>query len=301
MSTASLGTRVWRNKHFYLFVSPFFVSFALFGLYPLLASLHYSTLDWDGIGVPREIGLANYRRLAGDSQFWQAILNTLLIFAFHVPVMLVLSFLLAVCLNGPVTRFRALFRASIFVPVVTPVVVVAIVFSLIYQPSAGLLNWFLRALLEPFAPAFTGLAWRDNGYLFRVSVSILLIWRWTGYNMVLMLAGLQGIPHEVYEAARIDGASRWQILTRVTLPLMWPTFVFCGIMSLLGTFYAFDEIFMLVTDGSRVQGRNIGLLLFEESFMKFNFGYASAMAYTVAAMIIAVSVLILRVTRKAAA
>ena len=168
----------------------------------------------------------------------------------------------------------------------TPIVVVAIVFKIFSAYDTGLFNWALG--LVGIGP----IGWQQSPFWTRISIAMLLVWRWTGYNMIFMLAGLQGISADVYEAAKIDGASRAQTLWRVTLPLMRPTFVFCTIMSLLGTVYLFEEVLLVDANGS---ARNIGVLLFNNSFGFFKFGYASAMAYVVAVVVFALTLLVRRV------
>jgi ABC-type sugar transport system permease subunit len=288
----SLGQQIRRHWPFYLFVSPFFLSFAVFGLWPLLFSFYLSFVAWDGLTTPRWVGLANYQTLAGDAIFRATIWNTVVLFVLYVPIMLLGAFVFAVLLNGPVTRARGFFRAALFIPCITPMVVVAIVFGLMYGFEKGILNWMIRSTAGLFALETAGVPWRESEQVSKISVAILLVWRWTGYNMILMLAGLQGIPHEVYEAARIDGASRWQTLLRITLPLMRPTFLFCAITSLLGTVYMFDEIFVLTGGGPGTSSLNIGVYLFQTSFNDFKFGYASAMAYTVASVVFALTMLV---------
>lgn len=284
-SEQPLATRVWRARHFYFFVAPFFVSFAILGLWPLLFSLYLAFVKWDGLTPMVNVGLGNFATLWDDEQFWRSIWNTVVLFAMYVPPMLVLAFLLAVALNGPVTRFRAFFRAAVFLPCVTPIVVVAIVFSIFCTYDNGLFNYLLDKVGLP------KVGWQQDPLWTRVTIAILLVWRWTGYNMVFMLAGLQGIGTDVYEAARIDGASRWQTLTRVTLPLMRPTFIFCAVMSLLGTVYMFEEVLLVDRNGG---AQNLGVLLFNNSFSYFKFGYASAMAYVVAVVVFALTVLVRR-------
>ena len=287
----SLASRVYRNRHFYFFISPFFISFAILGFYPLLFSLYLAFFKWDGLTDKAFVGFGNFRTLWSDTTFWDALRNTALLGFLYVPPMLVLAFLLAVALNGPITRLRGFFRAAVFLPCVTPVVVISIVFIIFTSRDAGLFNWLLAKI--HLAPV----DWRGSPLATRVTIAILLVWRWTGYNMIFMLAGLQGISGDVYEAARIDGASRWQMVTRVTLPLMRSTFVFCTIMSLLGTVYMFEEVLLVDLNGS---ARNLGVLLFQNSFQSFKFGYASAMAYVVAAIVFTLTMIVRRVQREEA-
>ena len=305
ISEETLATRVYRHRHFYYFVSPFFISFAILGLWPLIFSLYLAFVRWDGLTPAVRVGLGNFGALWGDAQFWSAIANTFYLFVLYVPPMLILAFLLAVALNGPITRFRSFFRAAVFLPCVTPIVVVSIVFTIFCTYDNGLFNYLLTRLgkawywlhgrdLALVKDQFK-IGWQQEAGWTRVTIAILLVWRWTGYNMIFMLAGLQGISEDVYEAARIDGASRWQTLSRITLPLMGPTFVFCTIMSLLGTVYMFEEVLLVDKNGS---ANNIGVLLFNNSFSYFKFGYASAMAYVVAVVVFTLTMIVRRFQRE---
>ncbi|HPO13270.1 MAG TPA: sugar ABC transporter permease [Candidatus Hydrogenedentes bacterium] len=283
--------RIWRHRHFYAFISPFFVLFAVFGLYPLLFSLYLSFVQWDGLTPMQWVGLSNFRNMIHDEIFFTSLWNTLIIGLMYIPPMFIGAFLFAVLLNSSWLKLRGLFRAALFLPVVTPMVVVAIVFTLLYGQEAGFLNWLAGKLgMGPFP-------WLVSENWSKPSVSVLLVWRWTGYNMVLMLAGLQGISTEYYEAARIDGANALQRMWYITLPLMRPVFVFCSIMSLIGTVYMFDEVFVLTQGGPGSSSTNFGLYLFNTSFTDFRFGYASCIAYTVAFFVFMASLLILRIRR----
>ena len=295
-----LWKRLWRHRHFYLFISPFFLLFAVFGLYPLLFSLYLGFVKWDGLTDSVFVGFENFKTLFLDDAFYVALWNTVVIGALHVPPMFVLAFLFAHVLNARGLRLRAFFRVSVFLPCVTPMVVIAIVFSLLYSSEAGLFNFLLKTLtaLLPWGP-IPPIPWIESEAWSKIAVSILLVWRWTGYNMVLMLAGLQGIPGQYYEAATIDGATRWQQMWRITLPIMRPTFVFCGIMSLIGTVYMFDEVFVLTRGGPGMSSTNFGLYLFNLAFTDFRFGYASSAAYTVALVVFVLSLGILRWRRPA--
>lgn len=299
LTAAPPGRDIWRrvkrNRHFYLFVAPFFLLFAVFGLYPLLFSLALSFVKWDGLTEMKWVGLGNFQLMLDDEILLASLWNTLIIGLLYVPPMLVLAFLLAVGLNASWMRARAFFRASIFLPCVTPMVVIAIVFGLLLSSERGLLNQFLVAAgLEP-------VPWLDSTAWSKVSVALLVMWRWTGYNMVLMLAGLQGIPADNYEAAAVDGAGRLRQLWHVTLPLMRPTFLFCFILSLIGTVYMFDEVFVLTRGGPGTSSTNFGLYLFNVSFTDFRFGYASCVAYTVSFGVIIVSLVINRVRQRSGA
>jgi ABC-type sugar transport system permease subunit len=274
-----------------LFISPFFVLFGIFGLYPLLFSFYLSFTRWDGLTELTWAGLGNFANLIHDEVFFTSLWNTFAIGVLYVPPMFIGAFIFAIILNTTWLKFRAFFRAALFMPVVTPMVVVAIVFILLYGQEAGLINYLAARMgLQP-------IPWLVSEQWSKPAIALLLVWRWTGYNMVLMLAGLQGISHEYYEAARIEGAGAFQRMWHITLPLMRPIFIFCSIMSLIGTVYMFDEVFVLTQGGPGTSSTNFGLYLFNVSFVDFKFGYASCMAYTVAFFVFITSLFILRLRR----
>ncbi len=287
-----------RNRHFYLFISPFFILFAVFGLYPLLFSFYLSFTRWDGLTPRAWVGMDNFALMLDDEVLAASLWNTLIIGLLYIPVMLFLAFVFANILHLRWLRLRALFRTAVFIPCVTPMVVIALVFGLIFSSEKGVLN-FLLAQLGKYVPAldFGPVQWLTSEQWSKVSVALLVLWRWTGYNMVLMLAGLQGIPDEYFEAATTEGASALQRIRHITIPLMRPTFLFCAILSLLGTIYMFDEVFVMTRGGPGLSSTNFGLYLFNKSFVDFRFGYASCMAYSVAAGVFLITLMAQRFNR----
>jgi len=283
-----LAMRCWQNRHFYIFTSPFYILFAVFGLYPLLYSFYLSFTEWDGFVPVKWVGFDNLRQILVDDTFWNSLWNTLVLGLLYVPPMLLGAFVFAVFLNTSWLKLRGVYRAAFFLPVVTPMVVVALIFGLLFDVEKGLLNYALGMIGLGPVPWLTSESWS------KPSIAILLVWRWTGYNMVLMLAGLQGISKEYYESARIDGASVAGQMWYITLPLMRPVFVFCGIMSLIGTVYMFDEMFVMTQGGPGRSTTNFGLYLFDTSFDDFKFGYASCLAYCVAIVVFVVSMVVMR-------
>lgn len=296
----ALSIRLWNNRQFYYFISPFFILFAIFGLYPLLFSLYLSFVKWDGLTDGVFVGLENFVTLFQDEAFYTSLWNTFVIGALHIPPMFILAFLFANILNSPKVRFRAWFRAALFLPCVTPMVVIAIVFQLLFSTESGLINFVLVGLTSvlPWGP-LDPIPWLESETWSKIALSVLLVWRWTGYNMILMLAGLQGIPKEYYEASMLDGANRRQQMMLITLPLLRPTIIFCSIMSLIGTVYMFDEVFVLTGGGPGMSSTNFGVYLFNVAFTDFRFGYASSAAYTVALVVFLISLGILRWRRPA--
>ncbi len=296
---SSTWQQLWKYRHFYLFVSPFFILFSIFGLYPLLFSLFLSFTKWDGITAIHWAGLYNFQLMIHDELLWRSLWNTLVIGLLYIPPMLILAFLFAQILNSQWLKFKSLYRAAFFLPAVTPMVVIAVVFSLIFSSERGVLNYLLLGfnhVLPIFH--FKAIHWLDSENWSKVSVAILVVWRWTGYNMVLMLAGLQAIPIDYYEAAQLDGASPLQSMRHVTWPLLQPVFRFCLLLSLLGTLYMFDEVFVLTNGGPGTSSTNFGLYLFNLSFTDFKFGYASCVAYSVAIFVFGASLAINRLNRR---
>jgi len=296
----TLLSKIWQYRHFYLFISPFFILFAVFGLYPLVFSLYLSFVEWDGLGARKWVGLSNFTNMFYDDIFFRSLWNTIVIGIMHIPPMFIGAFLFALLLNASWLKFRGLFRAAFFLPCVTPMVVIAIVFGLLYGQDTGFLNYLITQIGALFPRLhLKPVPWLVSEQWSKPSIAVLLVWRWTGYNMVLMLAGLQGISQEYYEAAKIDGAGVLQRMWYITLPLMRPIFVFCGIMSLIGTVFMFDEVFVLTQGGPGISSTNFGLYLFNTSFNDFRFGRASSMAYTVALLVLILSLVILKFRKSA--
>jgi len=252
-------------------------------------------MKWDGLTEQKFVGLTNFVTLLQDDAFFTSIWNTIVMGLLHIPPMFILAFIFANILNSPKLKLRAFFRTALFIPCITPMVVVAIVFGILFSTESGLINFVLVSFngILPGSP-IPRIEWLESEAWSKIAVSILLIWRWTGYNMVLMLAGMQGIPDEYYEAARIDGANKWQRAMQITIPMLRPTIVFCSIMSLIGTFYMFDEVFVLTKGGPGMSSTNFGVYLFNVAFSDFRFGYASSAAYFVAVFVFIVSLGILK-------
>ena len=284
MSPLSQWEKMRRYRHFYIFVSPFFILFAVFGALPLVFSFGISFADWDGLTKIHWIGMGNFAELASDDMLRTVLWNTVEIGLLYIPPMLILAFLLAQMLNAQWLRLKGFFRAAVFLPCVTPMVVIAIVFGLLFSPARGVLNYGLSFLHVRAVPWLTSEQWS------KVSVAILVVWRWTGYNMILMLAALQGIPKDYYEAAAIDGANGLRRTIHITLPLMKPIFRLCLLLSAIGTLYMFDEPFVLTAGGPGISSTTFGIYLFSLAFDDFHFGYASCVAYTVAIVVFVATV-----------
>jgi ABC-type sugar transport system permease subunit len=288
--TARPRDRWWRRAAPYVFVSPFYLIFLAFGLLPIVFSLGVSLYDWRGTTPGAFVGATNYQVLLQDPAFYRALRNTVFVWLGSVPPMIVLALVFAVLLNSQRVRFRGFFRTVYFLPVVTSLVITGLIFKFLFNPNFGLAN----RLLEPFGIASTNML-ADPTWMKPVLI-LALLWRWTGNDMVIMLAGLQSIPGDLYEAARVDGASGPQMFWHITVPLMRPVILFDAIISTIGTFNLFAEPFVLFgQDGGIGQaGLVTGTLLYQNAFVYFKFGYGAALAWVLALIIFTLSMLQLK-------
>ncbi len=264
-----------KNLTPYLFLSPFFLFFAIFWIWPIFYSFGLSfintrrrpwTLDWD----------FNWARLISDDFFWQALKNTFIILLGQVPLMLALALALAIALNSDLLRVKGFFRFAFFAPLVLGAAPYSAVFRLIFNADFGVLNYFLGFFGIP------SVVWLFEATPAIVTIIIALTWRWTGYNAVIILAGLQSIPTSLYEAANIDGANGWQQFRNITLPLLRPVLLFTFVLSTIGTMQLFTEPWLITTTGPGGATETLVTYLYKQGFRSFNFGYASAIGYTVA-------------------
>jgi ABC-type sugar transport system permease subunit len=275
------GRRVWRHRYAYLFVSPFFVLFAIFFLYPIGYSFWLSFRDWSLVGPARSVGLQNYRDLLHDQIFWQSMTNAGLLFLIYVPAMTFLALVLAVLLNSRYVRLQGIFRTIIFLPyVMSGTVAAAYTFQLLLDRDAGYANRLLHFVGVSPVP------WLDDIWWARVSVGLLVLWGWLGYNMLIMLAGLQAIPPELSEAARVDGAGPVRIFFKITVPLLRPVIVFAVTLSIIGTFSLFTEPFVLTQGGPANATTTPVVQIWNNTFSYLRVGYSAAMSYVFLAIIV---------------
>ncbi|KQX45780.1 carbohydrate ABC transporter permease [Paenibacillus sp. Root444D2] len=260
----------------YLMISPFYILFIVFGLFPILFSLYLAFHSWDGLGPMEFVGLRNFRNLlTDDPDFWKSVGNTFVIWFFSTLPQLFLALVVAFLLNAAFVRFKDFYRAVYFLPNITSIVAVAIIFGSFFGSQFGLINGLLQVVGLP------RIEWINDPFWVKVAVSVMVIWRWTGYNAIIYLAGLQSIPHDLYEAATIDGASRKQQFFSITLPLLKPIILFTVILSTIGGMQLFTEPLILVgnTGGATKGGLTLVLYLYNQAFGNQLFGYASAIAW----------------------
>lgn len=258
----------------YIFVLPAVVLFLAFTVYPIIASFLLS-FQTRVSGVLSFSGFENYIRLFSDPIFYKALGNTFIILIVQVPVMLFFSLILAVFLNSKLLQMRGFYRVSFFTPAVTSLVAASIIFILLLNSDYGLINYILISI------GLGKVNWLTNAFWAKVSLIIVTTWRWTGYNMVILLAGLQNIPNDLYEAASIDGASSLKKFFHITIPQLKPVLLFCFILSTIGTFQLFDEPYNLTAGGPNNATLTITYYLYNQGFGFFDFGYASAIAYVI--------------------
>jgi len=278
-----------RHGAAYLFISPFFILYTAFGLYPVIYSFLLSFHNWSGVGPWEFVGFENYRQyIFHEPVFRKSLVNTVYYWIGQVPAMTLLALILAVIMNQRTLRLRGLFRTVYVLPYVTSVVSITIIFSNLFDDQVGWINFMLNSLGLPKIPWLRSTDWS------KVSVILLVVWKWVGYNMLIMLAGLQSLPNEIYEVATIDGAGPVRRFTAITLPLMRPVVMFVAIMSTIGTFNTFAEPYLLTAGGPQYSSTTPAIVLYSTAFLYGRFGAASAISFIMAALIIAASVLQIR-------
>jgi ABC-type sugar transport system permease subunit len=290
-ATAPVQRIRWNKLAPYLFIAPFFIIFAVFGLFPIIYSGYISLHEWTGLNPPTYIGLRNYTNLFQDRDFLTALGNTALLLLVSGPLTIGGGLVLAVVLNNKLVRFRNLFRTIFYLPLVVSLVVAAQVFNLMLGNPFGLVNEGLARI------GLERINFLNEPRLTLVVLVALITWKYIGNDLVIMLAGLQSIPAELNEAAIVDGASAVQIFWYITVPLMRPVILFDVVLSTISTFSIFAEPYTLfgTTGGVNQSGLVTGLLLYRTSFTFFKFGYGSAIAYVLGIIIFILSLIQLRV------
>lgn len=294
--------RVWReikkNKVAYAYIAPFFILFAIFGIFPLVSGFYISFFRWDGISDMHFVGVQNYINLFKDSLFWKALKNTLFIGVIaHIPILLG-GLTLAYILNSKIVKGENIFKTIYFMPMVTSSVAITIIFQNLFGNNYGLINYILSLFGQEPVNWLGG-----DGALIKVAVIVMFAWKWVGWNMVIYLAGMQGISRDIYEAAEIDGASHTKILFKILIPLLKPIIVFTVIQSSIGMFNLFTEPFIL-TNSSWTGGQNNGgltlmMYLLNKAPQGGNsYGYASSVAYIITLMIIIISIFVTKLTEE---
>ena len=262
----------------WLFAGPALLVIALFFGVPVLAALALSVTDFDiyalaDIGNLRFVGLGNYIALLQNPLFWKALGNTFYFVLVGVPLSIAASLGAALLLHARVARLRPFFRTALFAPVVTTVVAVAVIWRYLFHTQYGMVNWGLSSLgIDP-------IDWLGDPAWAMPTIILFAVWKNFGYNMIIFLAGLQAIPEDLYEAARIDGASGWRQFRHVTLPMLGPVLLLVGILTMAGYFQMFAEPYVMTQGGPLQSTVSVLYLMYEEGFKWWNLGNASAVAF----------------------
>jgi lactose/L-arabinose transport system permease protein len=271
----------------YLFLAPFLTAFAIFWAWPIVYSLYLSFVN-TRVRPWTFDPWFNWGRLINDTTFWLALGNTMTILAVQVPLMLTLAVALAMAFDSDLLKLKGFYRFAFFAPLVLGAVPYSAVFRLIFNADFGVLNYGLASLGLP------SVRWLFESTPAMVTIMIAMTWRWTGYNAIILLSGLQSIPRALYEAARIDGAGAWAQFWHITLPLLRPVLLFTFVLSTIGTLQLFTEPFLITNTGPGGATETLVTYLYKQGFRNFNFGYASAIAYTVAIIAALFSVIQIR-------
>ena len=268
----------------YLLVSPYILFAMVFVLFPVLFCFFLTFQKWNIISPMHFIGIDNYTRLIHDRLFWKAIANTLKFLSLHIPLQLVVSLLLAQFLNQQI-RARSFFRASFFLPVIVSGVVVTILWQQLFGFDAGIFN---RALASIGLPK---VGWLVNPDMAIYSIAIMATWKNVGLYVILFLVGLQTVPPQYYEAAKLEGANRWQQFYHITLPMINPTIFMVVVLSTIGGFSLFIEPYIMTGGGPLNQTISAVLYIYKQAFQYYNMGYSTTLGFFYAIMIMTVVVL----------
>jgi multiple sugar transport system permease protein len=278
------------------FVAPALLVIAVFFFVPVLAALALSLTDFDIYALAdrrnlRLVGLGNYAQLLQTPLFWQAFGNTLYFVIVGVPLSIAVSFGAALLLHSPLVRFRGFYRTALFAPVVTTLVAVAVVWRYLFNPVNGWLNYALgRVGIPP-------VDWLGDPHWAMPAIIVFAVWKNFGYNMVILLAGLQSIPPPLYEAAQVDGASAWRQFRHITLPMLAPIVAMVNILTVAGYLQLFAEPYVMTQGGPMQSTVSVLYFMYEEGFKWWNLGSASAVAFILFLFIFAVTALQLRLSR----
>ena len=270
------------------FAAPALLVIVVFFFLPVVAALALSVTDFDiyalaDIGNLRFVAFDNYVGLLHNPLFWKTLGNTLYFVIVGVPLSIAVSLGAAVLLHSKLGRFKGFYRTAFFAPVVTTVVAVAVIWRYLFHTRYGLVNWGLSSIgIEP-------IDWLGDPHWAMPTIILFAVWKNFGYNMIIFLAGLQSIPEDLYEAARIDGAGAWRQFRHVTLPMLGPVLLLVGILTMSGYFQLFAEPYVMTQGGPLESTKSVLYLMYDEGFKWWNLGNASAVAFLLFVLMVAVT------------
>jgi len=281
----------------FLFLTPAVVILSIFFFAPVIAGFALSVTDFDlytlgDVHNLRFVALRNYRELVVNPIFWTAFVNTMYFALVGGPLCVAVSLFAAILVNSKLTRWKALFRTVYFAPVVTTLVAVSVVFKYLYHPRFGIINLALGAMHLPQPD------WLGDPHFAMPAIILLSVWKGFGYTMIIFIAGLQNIPEELYEAARLDGAGAWGQFRHVTLPMLGPTFLFVGIVVAIGQLQIFAEPYVMTGGGPLNKTLTIVMMMYQQGFKFWRMGYAAAVAFILFLVIGAATLLQMKLGEK---
>jgi len=281
----------------WLFITPAMIVLGLFFLLPVIAALVLSVTDYDLYALAdirnlRFVAFQNYWSLLQRPLFWSALGHTVYFVVVGVPLSLMASLGAAMLLNSPLARFKPFFRTALFAPVVTTVVAVAVIWRYLFNTKYGLINYVLDNIGLPTVD------WLGDPHWAMPTIILFAVWKNFGYNMIIFMAGLQAIPGDLYEAARIDGASAMAQFRHITLPMLKPTMVMVSILTVSGYFQLFAEPYVMTEGGPLQSTTSVLYLMYEEGFKWWNLGSASAVAFILFVIMFAVTAAMLRLSKQ---
>lgn len=289
----SLWHDVRKNWTSYLFIVPNFIGVLVFVAFPVVFAFYMSFNEWDVLTSPKWIGVKNYVDLfTNDDLFWIGLRNSAYYVVLTVPASIVIGLGLAMAMNQAI-RGIVIFRAALYIPVLTSAVAVAFIWRWILNSDVGLLNAILDKLGLP-----STIGWLTDPKFAMISLAMMAVWKGVGYNAVIMFAALQGVPKTLHEAAALDGASAWRRFRDITIPMIAPAMLFVTVVSVIGSFQVFDQVFLITNNGGPGTSTYVyNLHLYNNAFSFFKMGYASAMAYILFAILFVITYIQLRVGR----
>jgi multiple sugar transport system permease protein len=275
-----------------LFVTPPVLGFLIFGLAPLLTSFGLSFMSWDMLTPAEFIGLDNFSKMLDDEKFYKSLFNTLVLLV-GIPLGMVFALLLAVMMNRSL-KGVSVFRTIYYIPVISPIMALSLLWQWMLNYDYGIINEFIWKIFGVQGPNWLG----DPNWV-KPSFILMGLWSGVGGTMVLYLAGLQAISSTYYEAAEVDGATRWHQFKHITLPLLSPIHVFVVVMGVIGTFQSFSQMYIMAVDGGpEYSGATIVFYIFQEAFRYFNMGYASSVAWVLGIIIFVVTLIQFRFSKR---
>jgi ABC-type sugar transport systems, permease components len=280
------------SRNAYLLLAPILIGFLVFGLLPIISSLILSFTRWDLFSAPKWIGLDNFKEIFQDSLVFTSLRNTILFVVLNVPLGgVIFPLLLAVLLSQKIRGVK-FFRTVYFLPVVTLSVSAGFVWNWMFTPEFGIINYLFTLIHLP--PQ----RWLLAPNLALISLIMVNVWKWLGYNMIIFLAALNGIPNLYYEAAKVDGANAWQVFRKITFPLLMPTTFFVVVVSIIGSFQFFDLVYIMTQGGPGDATTVFNYYIYQNAFKFSRMGYAAALAWVLFVIIFLITLAQMKLSKE---